>query len=197
MKSKINSSKVKKPFFKRWWFWLIAAILLISIFGNSEKKSDVGENVGEASSSIEQKENETPVSTPTVESASQVEVSESSGSTSLADDSWDSGISFDVQEVRNDVTGRWRISLIAENIDMENHALDYYNKYFQSNDEIHAIVNFNYMTTTKISVIGNLLDVCVYEYVDKEEHDAKLLFSGTLLKEYHVNIDTGEIQEII
>ena len=39
-------------------------------------------------------------------------------------------------------------------------------------------------------------DVSVYEYVDKEEHDTKLLFSGMLLKEYHVNKDTGEIEEI-
>ena len=68
--------------------------------------------------------------------------------------------------------------------------------FFKSDDEIHAIVNFNYKTTTKISVMGNLLDVSVYEYVDKEEHDAKLLFSGKLLKEYHVNKDTGEIEEI-
>ena len=44
--------------------------------------------------------------------------------------------------------------------------------------------------------MGNLLDVSVYEYVDKEEHDAKLLFSGKLLKEYHVTKDTGEIEEI-
>ena len=50
--------------------------------------------------------------------------------------------------------------------------------------------------TKKISVMGNLLDVSVYEYVDKEEHDTKLLFSGKLLKEYHVNKDTGEIEEI-
>ena len=74
--------------------------------------------------------------------------------------------------------------------------LSYYKEYFKSDDEIHAIVNFNYKTTTKISVMGNLLDVSVYEYVDKEEHDAKLLFSGMLLKEYHVNKDTGEIEEI-
>ena len=44
--------------------------------------------------------------------------------------------------------------------------------------------------------IRDRLDVSVYEYVDKEEHDAKLLFSGMLLKEYHVNKDTGEIEEI-
>ena len=105
-------------------------------------------------------------------------------------------ISFVVSNVRNDVTGNWRIATIAENIEMQDYALDYYKEYFKSDDEIHAIVNFNYKTTTKISVMGNLLDVSVYEYVDKEEHDAKLLFSGMLLKEYHVNKDTGEIEEI-
>lgn len=44
--------------------------------------------------------------------------------------------------------------------------------------------------------MGNLLAASAYEYVDKEEHDAKFLFSGMLLKEYHVNIDNGEIEEI-
>lgn len=105
-------------------------------------------------------------------------------------------ISFVVTNVPNDVTGNWRIASIAENIEMQDYALDYYKEYLKSDDEIHAIVNFNYKTTTKISVMGNLLDVSVYEYVDKEEHDAKLLFSGMLLKEYHVNKDTGEIEEI-
>ena len=57
-------------------------------------------------------------------------------------------------------------------------------------------MNFNYNTTTKISVMGNLLDVAIYQYVDKEEHDANLLFSGTLLKEYHVNMETGDVEEI-
>lgn len=94
------------------------------------------------------------------------------------------------------MTGNWRIASIAENIEIQDYALDYYKECFKSDDEIHAIVNFNYKTTTKISVMGNLLDVSVYEYVDKEEHDAKLLFSGMLLKEYHVNKDTGEIEEI-
>lgn len=65
-------------------------------------------------------------------------------------------ISFSASDVRNDVTGNWRISTIADNIDMVDYAIEYYNKYFESDDEIHAIVNFNYNTTTKISVIGNL-----------------------------------------
>lgn len=79
---------------------------------------------------------------------------------------------------------------------MQNYALAYYKEYFKSDDEIHAIVNFNYKTTTQISVLGDILDVSVHEYVDGEEHDAKLLFGGRLLKEYFVNKDTGEIEEI-
>ena len=35
------------------------------------------------------------------------------------------GISFRADKVRNDTTGNWRISLIAENIDMSEYALDY------------------------------------------------------------------------
>ena len=29
-----------------------------------------------------------------------------------------------------------------------------------------------------------------------EEHDAKTLFGGTLLKEYQIDKDTGEVEEI-
>lgn len=106
------------------------------------------------------------------------------------------GLKFVVHDVNNDHTGNWRISTISQNVQMQDYALDYYKKYFKNDKEIHAIVNFNYNTTTQISVIGNLLDVSVYEYVDKEEHDANLLFSGKLLTEYHVDKDTGEIEEI-
>lgn len=106
------------------------------------------------------------------------------------------GIKFTVSDVRNDKTGNWRISLIAENIEMQNCALDYYKHYFKDDKEIHAIVNFNYNTTTKISVVGNKLDVSVFEYVKKEEHDANLLFSGQLLKEYLVDKETGAVEEV-
>lgn len=34
------------------------------------------------------------------------------------------------------------------------------------------------------------------EYVDKEEHDAKIACSGMLLSEYLINADTGEIEKI-
>lgn len=173
MKDKATKSNVKKPIFKKWWFWVIIVVILAAIFGNSGTNDSVKDETKDAISSTEQQTEE-----------------KQDNSTSKDD------ISFVVSNVRNDVTGNWRIATIAENIEMQDYALDYYKEYFKSDDEIHAIVNFNYKTTTKISVMGNLLDVSVYEYVDKEEHDAKLLFSGMLLKEYHVNKDTGEIEEI-
>lgn len=106
------------------------------------------------------------------------------------------GIDFYVQNVRNDATGNWRISTIAEDVEMQDIALDYYNMYFEGDEEIHGIVNFFNNTTTCISVMGNTLDVTVHEYVDKEEHDADLLFSGMLLSEYFVDMETGEIEKI-
>lgn len=106
------------------------------------------------------------------------------------------GIKFSVSKVRNDSTGNWRISLIAENIDMSEYALDYYKQYFTDDSEIHFIVNFNYNTTTKIMVVGGQLDVTVQDYVSKEEHDANILGSGTVLAEYFVDKETGEIEKI-
>ena len=106
------------------------------------------------------------------------------------------GIKFSVSKVRNDNTGNWRISLIAENIDMSEYALDYYKQYFTDDSEIHFIVNFNYNTTTKIMNMGGQLDVTVQDYVPKEEHDANTLGSGTVLAEYLVDKETGEVEKI-
>ena len=117
-------------------------------------------------------------------------VSESAASeteSSAAEPSALDGIKFTVSKVRKDNTGNWRVSCIAENIDMSQYALD---------SEIHFIINFNYNTTTKIMVSGGQLDVTVQDYVSKEEHDANVLGSGTVLTEYLVDKDTGEIEQI-
>lgn len=97
---------------------------------------------------------------------------------------------------QNDATGNWRLAEIAENIRIEEYALDYYKNYFESDNEIHIVINFTLNTTTRIIVIGNLLDVATMEYVDKEEHDATLACSGMLLSEYYVSADTGDIEKI-
>lgn len=116
----------------------------------------------------------------------------SSGSYEIGD------LTFNFEDsVRNDSTGKWKISKIAESADPTDYALDYYKTLFSSDDEIHAIINFSKNTTSKISVLSpELLDVTIQEYVDGEEHDANLLFSGNLLKEYHINTSTGEVEEI-
>ena len=173
MKLKVKKDNKKKKIYKKWWFWLIV-VFCVGIIGSFSTDDEA-----------------------TTEKKKDVVTEEKHNTKKNETSKEEDDITFTVSNVRNDVTGNWRISLIAENIEMQDHALDYYKKYFKSDDEIHAIVNFNYKTTTKISVIGNLLDVSVYEYVDKEEHDAKLLFSGSLLKEYHINKDTGDIEEII
>lgn len=131
------------------------------------------------------------VSESAAESTSAAPESEASAESSPLD-----GIKFSVSKVRNDSTGNWRISLIAENIDMSEYALDYYKQYFTDDSEIHFIVNFNYNTTTKIMVVGGQLDVTVQDYVSKEEHDANVLGSGTVLAEYFVDKETGEIEKI-
>ena len=52
------------------------------------------------------------------------------------------------------------------------------------------------MTTTKISDMGDTLDVSIHEYTKGEEHDANKALGGMLLNEYHVNIKTGKITKI-
>lgn len=99
-------------------------------------------------------------------------------------------------DVRNDVTGNWRYSMTADNIDIENYALSYYKTYFKSDAEIHGIVNFTRKTTSSIRVNGGILFLDIYDYVDGEEKDAKLMFSGTLLKSYMIYTDNGDIQQI-
>ena len=105
---------------------------------------------------------------------------------------------FHISPVRNDVTGNWKIATIAESeFEPEKFALSYYNKYFKKDEEIHFIVNFIYNTTTSISKLGKgYLRVATMEYDDKEEHDANTLGCGTLINEFFVYTDNGDIEKI-
>ena len=106
-------------------------------------------------------------------------------------------VSPEATTVYGDVTGNWRYSGFSESgIDITEYALDYYNKYFESDKEIHAVVNFANKTTTQISFSMGMLFVTVREYVDGEEHDAKLTFSGNVLQDFIVYTDNGDIEDI-
>lgn len=161
-----------------------------SVKTESEQKEDVSEESEDDAGSS--KEESMKVESEIKEDVSEESEIISSGTYEIGD------LIFYFQDsVRNDNTGKWRLSKIAESVEPTDYALDYYKTLFCTDDEIHAIINFSKNTTTKISVLSTeLLDVTVQEYVDGEEHDAKILFSGNLLKEYHINISTGEIEEL-
>ena len=100
-------------------------------------------------------------------------------------------------EVRNDVTGNWRIAKIASTKSALDFALPYYEEFITSTKEVHAVVNFTTRTTTKISnILPGYLSVTIHEYVDREEHDAKELFGGEVLGDYWIDIETGEVTDL-
>ena len=100
------------------------------------------------------------------------------------------------KEVRNDKTGRWRMGVMAEAVQVQDIALDYWNHFAESEDEVHIVVNFAYNTTTVINRYGDTLVMDVHEYVKGEEHDADIAGSGQYLGTFTVDCTTGEVTEI-
>lgn len=100
--------------------------------------------------------------------------------------------------VSNDHTNNWRLSVTDTDQESYEYALNYYNDVFESDDEVHAVINYNAGTTTRISILySGTLDVSVLSYVQGEELDASTLFSGSLLEEYFIDIETGEVEDIL
>lgn len=100
-----------------------------------------------------------------------------------------------VQKMNNDVTGNFRYCLTTDKKHIEDYALDYYKNYMKSG-EVHYIINFTYNITACITNLGDRLDLVATQYVSKEEHDAKAIGSGTLLGEFHIYLDNGDIEQI-
>lgn len=94
--------------------------------------------------------------------------------------------------VRNDLTGRLRLATTSDGISPFSYALEYYEKYFKSDDEIHAIWDATRKTTTRLIVVYGNLQVTTFSYVKGEERDAKLLFSGHLQSDRTINLSTGK-----
>ena len=105
------------------------------------------------------------------------------------------GLTF-YPEVPNDSTGKRRMGVYNSNTSQEKIALDYYKAFFDNDSELHALINPSNKTTACIQVLGDKLDVTITEYVDKEETDSDLMFSGTFYSEYNVDINSGEISKI-
>lgn len=99
--------------------------------------------------------------------------------------------------VRNDSTDNLRLAKIATDMDISEYASAYHDMFIKSDQEVHAIINFTLNTTSRITMLtSDLMEITVMDYVDKEEHDANKLFSGTLLKQYQLTLSTGELVDI-
>lgn len=96
--------------------------------------------------------------------------------------------------VNNDVTGNWRLAVISEDVEIQDYIFSYYQEYIKSEDEIHGIVNLGRNVTARINMSGGWLMVSEYDYVEGEEHDAKLLYSGTPIQSYIVYTDNGDVE---
>lgn len=178
----------KKPITKRPWFWPVVCIVAVgAILGGNGDKTDENRNIPDES-------NQSVIQVDTSDRSTLPDVSESteSGTYTLP-----CGMELQFwSEVRNDVTGKWRRAATSDSFVPADYAVEYYNAMFNSDDELHSIWNATLKTTTSISVSGNLLFVDTYEYVSGEEHDAKIMFTGTKLDSRIIDKESGEPVEL-
>lgn len=185
MKAKTNQVKVKKAIYKKWWFWLIVIFAGIGAMGSGSKDEPNQDEIGR-----QIVENQDGVTANAVEDPA---TEEDDGVLKSGTYTLPSGFKINYSDsVRNDVTGNWRISTTSDSFAPADYAMEYYETMFSSDDELHAIWNATLRTTTRISASNGLLFADTHEYVDGEEHDAKLLFSGMLLTSKVYTIATGE-----
>lgn len=198
MKKEIKGNN-NKLIYKKWWFWVLIILFMGIILPKNNTNSSSADNASQVSS-----QNEDVSESKQEENKSSEEVIQVEESTPIVEEKNENIVGKDFskistekpKKVNDDVTGNWRRMDIIEQADMEEYAVDYYNRNFESDNEIHAIINFTYHTTTRISCIESQLDVTVYDYVDGEEHSAKTLFTGTKLAEYLVNKSDGAIEKL-
>ncbi len=104
----------------------------------------------------------------------------------------DNSCAFSVKSMNNDTTGNFMVATTTGGALGDDETVEYYKTCFQNDQQIHYLVNFSTNTTTKLSIVGGMLDRTVYEYADGEEHDAKKIGSGLVLGEDYFNKTTGE-----
>lgn len=193
----------QKPIYKKWWFWVIVVLVLAAI--GSSVNGGAGEDKAPSSSVAESAPTQEPTTTPTAAPTDPPAPTTTPSATKAPEESSqsaakepgrytlpDSGLEINFQtSVRNDVTGNWRLATTSDSIVPAECAVEYYKTMFSSDDEIHGIWNATLSTMTQISEGSGLLFVDTYEYVDGEEHDAKLMFSGNKLMSEVYDLSTG------
>ncbi len=95
--------------------------------------------------------------------------------------------------VKNDKTGKWRLTRLSTGKKITEYAVSYYKAYFGSDEEVHAVINDADHTTSSILRYGDSLLVDVHEYANNEENDASILCIGALKSAWLINIQTGAV----
>ena len=91
------------------------------------------------------------------------------------------------ESVIDDVTGKWRLSVMSEEFSCHSF------RRLQPENFPLVLAGAAFFVPVpggRFPAIGT-----EYSYVDGEEHDAKLLYSGTPLKSYIVYVDNGDIEK--
>ncbi len=158
----------------------------------SESKSDSEVSAESPESNIENRAEEaTSVSDSENQAESQEEPSEPEFLASQRDLMKQASLAYK-ESVPNDMTGNWRLAFSNEGIPTIDYVIAYYKEHFASDKEVHAIVNYNLGTITRLNYGSGLLFVDTYEYRSGEEADAKSMFEGEKLDEIVLNAETGE-----
>lgn len=169
-------------------YLILALCLMLTGCGGSEKS----ETEAPTSKPTESVTQQVTTEAETTEEETTEAVTEAAGEdkSELKEALKDAGIDITYQDFyRNDSTGKWKLSRVACTTPTADYAMDYYKAYFSSDDEIHVVVNFTLKTTTCIKKMANMLFVDTFEYVSKEEHDASVALSGTLLDSQILDIE--------
>ena len=173
-------------------------VMMIGIFlGPSTDKDDTDtkekEPTQQADDSKEDDDDPTPEQDPELEPES---VDERTELQEALKESLGGGSTLFYNTVRNDTTGNWRMLVYSSAENIVDHAVEYYNAYFESDDETHIAVNLGLGTTSIMNVYSGSMYIDVHEYIDKEEHDAKILGGGALLNSYTVDLSSGNIDDL-
>lgn len=178
-KGEVIDNTSEKPKKKKWWVILIVAVVIIfALFGcGGNDDTETAENNDNVEVSETQDEETTTEETTT----------EDTDITAIQKNLKDTYDLKGGSSVRNDVTESWTIETIAnaEAIDPTVWAEDYVKAYWNEDIKVMWVVNFANNTTTSINTSdGSMIFITQRDYVDKEEHDAKALGSGTVLAEW-------------
>lgn len=181
----------KKPIYKKWWFWAVAAVFAVGTIagGEEDKKADPADRIEikeEAKVENGKGKEEKAEAKEEKEPTEKAEVKEEDNRPVAP------LLKAHVFDVQNDTTGRWKYLTISESIDPADYAVDFFSEKIAGTGDMYFIINFANKTTTSIQDVGGMIDVRTLEYVDGEEHDAKSIGSGTLLTEVYYDPETGE-----